>query len=203
MTFPFGEEDHPVEVRQPSLAKYKHDKYFYVLPDESGVAFYTPTDGVTTENSSNCRTEARERPNGENAAWNSGEGRNSLFFKGYVVHSPEEDGVVIAQVHDDEDDVVMVKVWPDGRVTAEFSKGKGKGSVSIELEDNYKFGTPYIVHILTTEQGFYVTFNHKTVSKGITRDNCYFKFGSYPQSNAEGDYALVVIIADSLHMSHT
>jgi poly(beta-D-mannuronate) lyase len=108
--------------------------------------------------------------------------------------------VVAGQIHDDEDDVIMVRL--NGSKLFVESDGRQVGV----LDPAYRLGTRFTVQIVATPGRIRVTYNGiKTV--GMERDGSdyYFKAGCYTQANDdnsdEDSYGEVVIHA--LTVQHT
>jgi poly(beta-D-mannuronate) lyase len=109
--------------------------------------------------------------------------------------------VVAAQIHDGEDDVVMIRLEKN-RLFVEAD-----GDEVGVLDPAYVLGTRFTVELRATSSGIRVTYNG---SKSVTYDKVgsgyYFKAGCYTQSNVDkGDkasaYGEVVIYA--LTVKHT
>lgn len=109
--------------------------------------------------------------------------------------------VVAGQIHDAEDDILMVRL--EGRRLFVESNGDDVGV----LDPRYRLGTRFTVAIVATPSGVRVTYNTaRTVDLPKVGRGWYFKAGCYPQSNPErGDspdaFGEVVIYA--LTVSHT
>lgn len=168
------------EIKQPELATYT-SKYCELEPNggfpNPGVIFRAWHGGDTTSGSKNPRSELREMPGG----WSSTKGRHQMVVTGEVtrltVVKPE---VVVAQIHDDEDDVTVfrlegTKLW----ITS------GDTTHGYLLDANLPLGKRYAVGfdvsggvVSYTYNGVTVPYTLKTKATG-----CYFKTGNYLQSN--------------------
>lgn len=202
LTLSVGVKDHPLEVKQPELATYEHPKDFYV---RNGLVYFrTPANGYTTSGSSYPRTELREmNPDGSKAEWSNKSGIHRLSGTLLVdALPPVKPEVVLAQAHDDDDDVVMLRfigIKPSsgpithGKVYAEFSLGKGQGSEKKILAERVALRSEFSYTITADREGFSVGFlapgasGWRHQSKFIIRDDCYFKAGMYLQSNTKYD----------------
>jgi hypothetical protein len=206
VTLPTG-----VEVKQPLLAKFRDKRFFNSTKSGKGVVFRaTVGGGGTTPKSKFQRCEEREMVNKgrELANWDSRDGTNSLSVTLAVTELPPvHPEIVVGQIHDDVDDVVMVRVVgiknPNRTIThanvfAEFSKGPGKGSWKQGL-GRIKLGDEWSYRVEATKAGMSVTLNGTArASDPRVRDDCYFKDGCYLQSNTskgdKPDAAGVVVI---------
>jgi hypothetical protein len=175
--------------------------------------------GATTSGSSFPRDEFREMQNHgrDNASWRIGDGEHTLSGTLLVTHHiPDEKACVVAQIHDAEDDVVMLRVTKTSdktaRIDAEFSKGKGNGSTKVPLAASYRFGTRFDYKIVAHETGLIeVSYKLNTTSKWTTikkqilkRSKCYFKAGVYAQFNDDtaSRWALACSVYYKLEVTH-
>lgn len=203
VTLPTGKEGHPVTVKNPEILKYS-DANFKVNETGDGVVFTGPCDGVTTVNSHYPRSELRETKGKDLAAWSISKGSHNMTFTGCVtnlpVYKPE---VVIGQIHDAEDDVLMIKC--SGSTIVVMFMGK---TVKVADED-YKLGDKYTIKIFAEKGTISVYYNdmtkpvYTTKAKSSNTDN-YFKVGCYTQSNPTkgkskpGEYGQTVVFAASV-----
>lgn len=195
LTLPAGRRHDPMELRQPHLGRAGNGSYFRLRPDR-GVMFRAPVGGVTTENSKYPRTELREMTSDgrREAAWSSRSGRHVMTLTQAITATPRaKPHVVAGQVHDDEDDVVMVRL--EGRRLFVESDGDDVGV----LDPAYRLGRRFTVSLEATSAGIRVTYNgSRTVHVRAVGRGWYFKAGCYVQSNPDrGDrpaaYGEVVI----------
>lgn len=196
LTIPFGKEDHPTEIKQPGLSRYVDARCFFVRDDS--VVFRVTGSGVTTENSDNPRTELREMENGTEADWTTRTIKRRVLAGLYLVKANAK--VVIQQIHDDDDDVVMVSWNPGGAIVVEWSNGKGQGSdktkVATVRADHW-----FHVEIIAGDGVIKVLFNGTEVAKRkMVRSGCYQKAGAYLQSDNPKHWAEVAVRKDSLKM---
>lgn len=199
LTLPTGEEGSPDEVRQPELATYR-DTWFRV--DGTGVAFTANAGGATTENSGYPRSELRERTGSERAAWSNTDGVHVLSVRQAVTALPTaKPDVVTAQIHDGDDDVVEIRL-EGARLLAEFDDGDG----SVELDPDYRLGTPYDLEIVAADGRVRVSYNGvQGADLPLSGDDWYFKVGSYVQSNPERGEApdtVGTVVVTALRVSH-
>jgi hypothetical protein len=221
MTMPVGVRDHPLEVKQPELATYKHDRFFWAYKSRY-VVFRTPVNGVTTENSDYPRSELREMTNNgkSSAKWSNRSGIHTLSGTLRINHLPaKKPQGVVAQIHDPDDDVVMIRATAvsdtHAKIEAVWSKGKNQGTVNRVLDPSYPMHRDFSYTIIASKSGIVVNYlppgsNEWVQSKNpktLIRDNCYFKAGMYCQSNDEiesndSEYAECAYLAGSLQIRH-
>ncbi|MFL6089235.1 MAG: polysaccharide lyase family 7 protein [Aeromicrobium sp.] len=197
LTLPVGPKDHPLEVRQPELASFSDPEAFRLdgVPP-TGVAFRARVGGVTTKNSHYPRSELREMTadGSAEAAWSNAAGTHVMTITEAITALPAgKPHVVAGQVHDADDDVVMIRLEA-GRLFVE-ADGHDAGV----LDPAYQLGTRFTVEVSATPAGIKVTYNGvRTVDVPVVRSGLYFKAGCYTQSNpSRGDspdaYGEVVI----------
>ena len=190
LTLPVGRPD---EVRDASSFESEH---FSRVP--GGLRFRAPVDGATTRNSSYPRCELRER----DAAWSTVRGTHTLEIRQSITRLPSKKPHVVAgQIHDAEDDVIMIRL----ERRRLFVEGGGK-ELGL-LDADYRLGTPFTVKVVAADGRIRVSLNgEEKVVVERKADGCYFKAGVYVQSNlkkgdAPGEYGEVVIHA--LRIFHT
>lgn len=199
LTLPIaGRREGPREVLQPELATFAIDPWFMVDASGHAVVFRANAGGVTTDNSGYPRSELREMASegAEEAAWSTGEGTHTMTIVQSITNLPvAKPHVVAGQIHDAEDDVVMI------RLEGEHLFVEGGGDELGALEPAYALGTVFTV-VLAAHDGmidvYYENLDTPAVSIERDVDGCYFKAGAYTQSNEEqGDepdaYGEVVI----------
>ena len=196
LTLPIGGDD-AAEVTQPELAQFRDPRYFDVDALGAGVVFRAPVGGATTGNSEYPRSELREMTAGgkKQASWSGESGTHVMTINQAITALPTgKPEVVAGQIHDDEDDVVMVRLHGSKL----FVEADGR-QVGV-LDPAYRLGTRFTVQLLATGGTIRVTYNGiKTVSLDHDGDGYYFKAGCYTQANedngGEGSYGEVVIHA--------
>jgi hypothetical protein len=205
ITLPTGPDGKPTEVEQPDLATLSVHPHFELSAARDGVVFNAPAGGVTTENSSYPRSELREMTvsGAEPAAWSTSSGVHTMAITQAITHLPAvKPHVVAGQIHDADDDVVMI------RLESERLFVEAGGSDVGPLDPHYVLGTPFTVRLQASSGRIAVYYGDLNTPKvDIARDasGCYFKAGVYTQSNPErGDapeaYGEVVIYA--LEVTH-
>jgi len=196
LTLPAG-GDEPDEIDQPKLAGFRDPRYFHVNALGDGVVFRAPVGGATTGNSEYPRSELREMTAGgkKQASWSGKSGTHVMTITEAITALPEgKPQVVAGQIHDDEDDVVMVRL----NGTKLFVEADGK-QVGV-LDPAYRLGTRFTVQLVATPGLIRVTYNGiKTVGLERKGSGYYFKAGCYTQANDDnsdkGSYGEVVIHA--------
>lgn len=189
LTLPTGQAGKPAEVKMPALADYT-GPHFSLNTTNDGVTFVAPTDGVTTKNSKNPRSELREmEANGAvMASWSSTVGAHSMEVELTIDELPRggKPHVVVAQIHDKNDDVCVWRL--EGNTTGDRSTGKlwitdgdsphALGVADVRLGERIRVG----FHVQNGVIRF--LFNGTVVAyeqrKKVT--GCYFKTGCYNQS---------------------
>ncbi|PHQ35875.1 polysaccharide lyase family 7 protein [Rhodopirellula bahusiensis] len=206
LTLPIGAEGEgkPDEIRQPELDTFSNPEYFHVT-DSHGVVFRAHCGGVTTKGSSFPRSELREMsPDGVTRAdWGTEENTiHTLSMKVAITATPaKKRHVVCAQIHDAEDDLMMVRLEGE-KLFVERNK---IGDVMIDR--HYQLGTPFELEIRAGQGHVRVSYNGEEVMDWkVARKGCYFKAGCYTQSNPkkgdeENSFGEVVI--SKLQLSDT
>ena len=189
---PFGSPD---EVKQPALVDYVNPKYFFVK--NGGVVFRAPCGGATTKNSKYPRSELREMSaDGKSrAAWDTSSSIvRSMTVKARIMRTPKvKQHVVCAQIHDADDDLMMVRL--EG--TKLFIERNKIGDVL--LTDDYQLGDTFTVKIQAGNGRVKVWYNGALkMDWKVAKEGCYFKAGCYTQSNRDkgdkaDDYGEVII----------
>lgn len=184
------------EIVQPKLATYSSE-WFHLNEAGDGVVFYCPTNGGTTPNSKNPRSELREmRDEGaDEAEWSTSTGQHSMIFDLMVTELPAgtKPHVVIGQIHGGDDDLTVFRLegsdlWiTDGDTT--------HGHL---VTDSYELGARIQVGFHVNAGVITYTFNGQPVdySQKRKKSGCYFKTGAYNQAGGVGDpngYAEVVL----------
>lgn len=207
LTLPVGTDDHPddaIEVKQPALADFEDPRFFHANAAGTGVVFRANAGGATTSGSSYPRSELREMTDHgtSNASWSNGSGEHVMTVTEAITTLPtKKPQVVAAQIHDKNDDVVMVRL-ENKRLFVE-ADGNNIG----DLDTAYVLGTPFTVEIRATAIGIAVSYDGTPkVSYAKVGSGWYFKAGCYTQSNtSKGDsadaYGEVVIYG--LSVEHT
>ena len=196
LTLPTG-DDEPEEITQPKLAEFRQEPYFHVTPFGDGVVFRAPVGGTTTANSEYPRSELREMTGGgkKQASWSGESGTHVMTINQAITALPSGKSEVVAgQIHDDEDDVVMVRLH--GNKLFVESDGRQLGV----LDPAYQLGTRFTVQFVATPGLIRIAYNGiKAVDLKRDGDGYYFKAGCYTQANEdnsdEGSYGEVVIYA--------
>ncbi len=193
------------EIVQPQLASYAVSPYFTVTGGGDGVVFQANAGGATTSGSGYPRSELREMTSGgaKLASWSTTSGTSTMTVRTAVTHlTSAKPQVTVAQVHDDSDDVLVIRLDGPHHLYAEHD-GTNYG----DLDNGYVLGTPFTATM--TASGGHIRISYNGVSKvdyQVSGSGNYFKAGCYLQSNtSKGDapsaYAEVVIYR--LDVTHT
>jgi poly(beta-D-mannuronate) lyase len=103
-----------------------------------------------------------------------------------ITHLPDvKNELVAAQIHDDSDDVIMIRL--EGNRLFVESDGENIG----DLDANYALGTIYTVKIVAEQSTIKVYYNDiLKVTSNKNGSGYYFKAGCYTQTNTtKGDSA--------------
>ena len=209
LTLPVGpDEDDAEEIKQPALATFRDDRYFTTTPDGTGVVFRAPVGGATTSGSDYPRSELREMDSGgtSEASWSNTSGTHVLTVKQAITALPRRKAEVVAgQIHDADDDVVMVRLERK-RLFVE-ADGEDIGT----LDADYDLGTTFAVVMKANAEGIEISYDTadtdggKTVRYQKVGQGYYFKAGCYTQSNSshDEDDAHGEVVVYALDVEHT
>lgn len=189
VTLPTGSKGHPDEVSQPRLATFEDSPWLVRYCDK--IRFRANCGGVTTSGSSYPRCELREMNGSKLASWSNKSGTHTMSVTAAVMHLPvKKPHVVVAQIHDAEDDVLMVRL--EGSHLFVEAGGKDVGL----LDRDYRLGDVFKVTIQATKSGITVYYAKSLTASRVkvkykkTGSGLYFKAGCYTQSNvSKGDKA--------------
>lgn len=202
LTLPTGVPEDPDTVHQPELATYSGAN-FRLDEARTGVVFTANAGGATTEGSKYPRTELREMNGTDKASWSNRTGTHTMSVRGAVLSLPPvKPEVVVAQIHDEEDDVLLVRVERD-ELVVEWDDGDSR----VVLDPAYRLGTTYDLRIVATgghAEIWYGGVRKVDVPKSGT--GWYFKAGNYLQSNperGEAPDATAEVVIQDLRVEHT
>lgn len=180
-----GDEDEAEHIDQPELATLQDPEFFHLNKAKNGVVFRANAGGTTTSGSKYPRSELREMINGgeKEASWSNASGDHIMTITQAITEVPPKKSEVVAgQIHDDEDDIVMIRL-EKSRLFVEAD-----GDEVGVLDRAYTLGTKFTVKILANPDGITVTYNGKTsVRYKKVGGGFYFKAGCYTQSNTDKD----------------
>lgn len=185
LTLPIGDSESPLEILQPELETYSLDPYFLLNPGGTGVIFTANAGGVTTSGSGYPRSELREMINdgADRASWSTSSGTHTMTIRQAITHLPEvKPHVVAGQIHDAEDDVVVIRL--EGKRLFVDQGGTNIG----DLDRNYGLGDEFTVRFVAGGgeiDVYYEDMTAPTVTLPVETDGCYFKAGAYTQSNVD------------------
>ncbi len=195
------------EVTQPQLATFRDARYFTVN-SARGVVFRARVDGArTSSNTKYPRSELREMTDrGERrASWSnksSGDGVHKMTMEAAITATPtNKPQVVAAQIHDESDDVMMIRLYGD-----ELVVDANDSKVRLMLDDDYQLGQRFTVTITASNGRIRVVYNgSRTVDYQRSSSGMYFKAGCYTLSNTSYDKAdrFGEVVIYKLAVSHT
>lgn len=191
-------EKHALEIRQPQLATFSELSCFFFDPQLRGVVLRAACGGAVTKGSKFPRCELRELyGSGKDSAavWSTADPvehvlEATLAITHLPAHKPQ---VVCAQIHDAEDDLLMIRLEKRRLFVERNETG------DIPLDSNYELGTFFDLKIMAGQGHAKVWYNGAAkLDWEVVRPGCYFKAGCYTQSNVQkGDapdaYGEVVI----------
>ena len=182
-TLPTGSSKKPKEIKQTELNTYSDNAYFYSNKNCDGVTFRAPVNGVTTSGSGYPRSELREMSNNgkDMANWSTKSGTHTMYIDQAITAVPKNKKHVVAgQVHDSEDDVIVIRLeYPKLFVDI-------NGKAGPTLDPNYTLGKRFTVQFLATEGKIKVFYNggkDPVYTLNKSGEGNYFKAGAYTQSN--------------------
>jgi len=186
LTLPYNtaRKGNPDEVVQPELALFQDPNCFFTSPSGDAVIFRASCGGLGTENSSFPRSELREmKASGKDEiGWSTKDATlHVMEIEQAITHVPDvKQHVVCAQIHDKEDDVMMVRLEKQ-KLFVERNKFD-----DVPLDSNYKIGDKFTLRIAAGEGRIKVWYNDELkMDWAVEKSQCYFKAGCYTQSNAK------------------
>lgn len=185
LTLPVGDPGHPREVFP--IDEFEYTPWFVQRPDGT-LGFRAPVNGVTTSGSSYARCELREMAP---KSWSVDDGKHHILAgvcRVTEIPGRKTDyipGVVFAQDHDPDDDIVILLVDANGRVIVEESLGKDQGSDKTVLQTGYRLGDDLDFIIDAHAGGIDVEINGRDVHLDRLAQNAYGKAGCYLRGNSK------------------
>jgi poly(beta-D-mannuronate) lyase len=202
LTLPTGDDGDPDQVHEPELATYSGPA-FHLDDAKDGVAFTADAGGATTKGSEYPRSELREMSGEDKASWSNTSGTHTLNLReAFTQLPPVKPEVVGAQIHDAENDVVLIRLVGE-RLVAEY----GRDSTRITIDPTYKLGTPYDLKITAADSHIQIFYNGSLAADiPMNGSGWYFKAGAYVLSNPDkGDSpdAEGQVVIYSLRVEHS
>ncbi|QDU88434.1 Alginate lyase precursor [Pirellulimonas nuda] len=186
LTLPYDTErkGNPDEVVHPELATFEDESCFFTAPSGEAVVFRASCDGSGTVNSKYPRSELREmKPGGKDEiGWGTDDGSlHVMELDLAVTHTPDtKPHVVCAQIHDEDDDVIMV------RIEGEKTLIERKGDSDLKVRSDYQLGDRFKLRIEAGGGRVRVFYNGELqMDWAALKKGCYFKAGCYTQSNRD------------------
>jgi len=180
----------PDEIRQPELKAFRDATCFDLDANGRDVVFRAPCGGATTRGSQYPRCELREMASsdGKTAAhWSTSDGRiHTLTAQLAVRHTPKvKKQVVCAQIHDREDDLLMIRLEGQKLIVERNDSG------DVLLDPHYEQGRFFDLKVEAAAGHVRVWYDGALkLDWEVSREGCYFKAGCYTQSNLKrGDQA--------------
>lgn len=121
---------------------------------------------------------------GKRASWTTDKGKHTMIItQSVTVLPPVKKHIVCAQIHDENDDLMMIRL--EGKKL--FVERNKIGNVS--LDKDYKLGTKFQIKIQAEKSRVKVWYNGELkMDWKVKAEGCYFKAGCYTQSNpSKGD----------------
>ena len=203
---------YPTGVEDKTLCGEANNEFFYLNDTKDAIVFKAPirTDNGTTPNSSNIRSELRERlADGSADIYWTTEGSHIVYVKQAITHLPiNKSQLVATQIHGNKDDGIddaMVMRLENSHLFLSFNGGKLRSNVTVKT--NYTLGTIHEVIFLVVDGKHYCyysedgnllnAYNSGNASTYLVKsdgndfvmdlnyDESYFKVGNYTQSNAD------------------
>jgi hypothetical protein len=182
VTLPKTKDGKVVEIFQPALATYS-DEFFSLNAARTGIKFKVFHGGGTTSNSSNPRSELREMlPDGSNEfEWSTKTGTSSMEIRGKVNRLTKvKPHVVIAQIHDGDDDLSVFRVEGDSLYITD-----GDNTHAYLVSNHFELNTEYTIKFEVSggKVSYYYNGQKVPFTLSTSDTSVYFKAGNYLQSN--------------------
>ena len=184
LTLPFNTErkGNPDEVLQPELATFQDPTCFFTSAAGDAIVFRAACGGLGTENSSYPRSELREmQADGKDEiSWSTDDSLIHLLEAELAItRTPEvKPHLVCAQIHDDEDDVIMIRL-ENKKLFVERNDAD-----DVRLDGDYQLGSRFTLRIVAGNGRVKVWYNDQLkMDWEVVKKRCYFKVGCYTQSN--------------------
>ncbi|MDF1859384.1 MAG: polysaccharide lyase family 7 protein [Verrucomicrobiales bacterium] len=186
LTIPMDDDGDGVadEVTQPTLRLFEDPDFFFLSEKKDSIVFRTPAGGATTKTSSYPRSELREMKKGgtEKVSWGTNDGKIHNLTVEVAINAipPKKPHVVCVQIHDSEDDLLMV------RLEGKKLFLERNGAEDVMLNDEYELGSFFNLMIIADNGRIRALYEGKQIMEWkIEKDEIYFKAGCYLQSNTE------------------
>lgn len=200
LELPIADGDGVLTIEWDELQDYESPPFFQLNADESAIVFRAPIDGGSTPGSQYPRSELREMDGANKAAWSAESGVHTMEITQRITQVPvAKPEVVAGQIHDDDDDVIMIR-FEQGSDDGLFVEAGGDSQGVLDAD--YSVGDWFTVKIEATDGEARVSYKKpdgdygdpvivsiQCLSESLNPgDYCYFKAGAYTQSNeAQGD----------------
>ena len=186
-------------MKLPSLATYTNSSYFRLNSAKNGILFTTIAGGArTSSGTAYARTELRQMKGSASstasADWTCKSTQQMTVRQRLtkVASTPSAPNATIAQVHDADNDTIMVKFFgTKGSSTGALEARFNNDTSTVVLDSSYVLGEIMTLNVYTTSSGLRVVYKNETsgttkdtgvVSWGSISGSCYFKAGLYIQN---------------------
>lgn len=185
LTIPMDDDGDGVadEVTMPLLRYFEDPDFFHLSETGDSVVFRAACGGATTKNSHYPRSELREmnKDSKTKASWSTTSGVHNMTVEFAINKVPKKkQHVVAAQIHDEENDLVMVRL--EGKKL--FLERNDEEDFM--LVEDYKLGT-FVKLMIIADNGRIRFFldGKQLLEWEVEAEGLYFKVGCYTQSNPE------------------
>ncbi len=172
----------PDEVEYPRLESFDHGEYFFAGNDPPSVIFRAHCGGSTSPGSDYPRCELRQMvpKKQQEIYWSTDDSTmHTMRMRAAITKLPAvKQHVVCAQIHDKDDDVIMIRLEGEKLFIERNSVDR------VMLTRRYELGTPFDLKISAGKGRIQCWFNGQLKMDWMhSQDDCYFKAGCYTQSN--------------------
>lgn len=177
-----GEPGQPRELSGAQLAGFTSPN-FELTDEGDGVRFTAPVGGFVQRGSEFARSELRELDSaGRPAAWSSHAGVHELQVDEAITDVPPvRPAIVSAQLHGTDSYVALIRL--DGNRLYVKTENAGEHT----LDSDYRLGERFVVRMSVRGGEALITYGgadtHSAVTVPVDCTRCYFKVGSYLQTN--------------------
>lgn len=183
------------EIKQPALDTYQ-STWFRVPSTGGSILFRADAQGArTSSNTKYARSELRQMNGSSNAAWSCTGKTTSMHMRFAIKHTPvNKPEVVVGQIHDANDDLLMIKYTGPSGANGSTDTGKLEARFNDDtttklISSSYQLGTEIVLDIAIAAGKATISYNGRTVISGqsIRSGTCYWKAGMYIQANTSTD----------------
>lgn len=191
---------HSLPVSQVIAGKAPPFVKTYFAEQSKELVFHAPVKGAQTPNAGGPRSELKET---QGTRWNPRSGMHSMTLNQKLSETPKGTSprVVIGQVHDEEENLILVKYYgpknangssDTGTIQVEFNHSSSAWSKTYTLDGKYKLTTPFEVSIRIQNNKGYVSYSKNGMGTPVSFEQtlypqgatAYFKVGAYTQKGS-------------------